>query len=514
MFSVLIVDDEEPVLSSYEFMINAFSENEFRSEVSSGEDKSPFTLAGKARNGFEALRMINETEPDIVFMDINIPGIDGLTVLEDISKKYPRMILILSTAYERFDLARRAIPLGVFAYLVKPVSRTTFFSTLENALKQLLSKPPENPEYTEPALALFRRDIRLTMDEQRWNWYREKLSLPSDYGAVLIVELGQEQDLWGSRIAEEISYKHHCIFDVILNRALFLISGIPHRAGDNEQRFASGDININEFRNKTGKMLERLLTSVSYSFGLGGLYKGHELNLSYEEALKELTGKRYKTEVWYSIAPKISNLRQKFGLLPPEEIKSLFTGIWEPLFSEDFNTAKLRMVCIFTMLLDDLYGYWSNNNEALAPGEGADLPFDPAEIMELENIDAWKYWIEASFDKLLEKANIIQQGSFPQPLVRALAFIRDNYTQSIQLSDVAEAALVNTAHLSRLFSEHLKTNYVDYLTAMRINEAERLLKETSISVKEAAFATGYQDPNYFSKLFKKVKGILPTEAAR
>ena len=53
MFSVLIVDDEEPVLESYEFMLNTFSEGV--------EKKSPFTLVGKARTGYDALRLIHET---------------------------------------------------------------------------------------------------------------------------------------------------------------------------------------------------------------------------------------------------------------------------------------------------------------------------------------------------------------------------------------------------------------------------------------------------------------------
>jgi two-component system response regulator YesN len=75
-------------------------------------------------------------------MDINIPGLDGLSVIEDVHKKYPRMIFVLSTAYERFDLARRAIPLGIFAYLVKPVSKKLFFETLGNVLAELRAQKP------------------------------------------------------------------------------------------------------------------------------------------------------------------------------------------------------------------------------------------------------------------------------------------------------------------------------------------------------------------------------------
>ena len=405
MFSVLIVDDEEPVLDSYEFMLNAFSEG---GAIEDGErKKSPFALAGKARTGYEALRLIHETQPDLVFMDINIPGIDGLAVLEDVYKKFPRMVCILSTAYERFDLARRAIPLGAFAYLVKPVSKNTFFSTLENALVKLRSLQPQNSEYSEPRLALLRRDIWTAMDEQRWSWYRETMALPSDYGLALLVELGKDMEIWGDRIAEQISYKFHCTFDVMLNRGLFLISEELH-PGVLRQRIVA--------------LLGKLLGNVTWYFGLGGCYRGPDLYRSCDEALTELTAKRQGTDVWHGVSRKIAVLRQKFGLITPEETKALFADIWEPLFSDDFNAAKLRMVSFFTLLLDDLYGYWSVSSGKFS----TTLPFDQAEIMQLPDVDAWKRWADRNFDRLVIQANLEHQKNYPLPLVKALSFIREN----------------------------------------------------------------------------------------
>ena len=504
MFSVLIVDDEEPVLESYEFMLNAFCEE-------GGGKKNPFTLAGKARTGYEAIRLIHEKEPDVIFMDINIPTIDGLTVLEDVYKKYPRMIIILSTAYERFDIARRAIPLGVFAYLVKPVSSDTFFSTMEKVLVKLRSMTPENSEYSESHLMLLRRDIWTAMDEQRWSWYRETLSLPSDHGITLMIESERDMETMGKRIAEQLSYKHHCTWDAMLNRGLFLICE---------------DINPEIFRQKALRILEKLLGNASgephneapvrYYYGIGGCYPGTELYRSCDEALAELTSKRHGTNAWDNVSKKIALLRQKIGLAAPEETRSLFAAIWEPLFSEDFAAAKLRMISLFTLLLDDIFNCWSPhyNIGGTSPALPSVISVDPAEIMDLHDLDEWKRWSERNFDELSYHAGIERQGNYPPALTRALAFVRENYTQPIQLSDAAEAAQVNATYLSRLFTEHLKTNFIDFLTNLRINEAERLLKEKPITVKEAAFASGYQDPNYFTKIFKKIKGFLPTEAGQ
>ncbi|MCL2129737.1 MAG: response regulator [Treponema sp.] len=491
MFSVLIVDDEEPVLESYDFMLRAFSEGE-------GE-KSPFTLAGKARTGIEALRLIHEQKPDLVFMDINIPGLDGLAVLEEVHKKYPNMVCILSTAYERFDIAKRAIPLGIFSYLVKPVSKNTFFSTLENALVQLRSLPPSNSEYSEPRLDLLRRDIWAVMDEQRWHWYREKLGLQSDTGFVLIMEIDEDMDIWAERIVEKILYRHHCIFDIMLHRGIFLISG---------------SLSPDQFRKKTIKLLEELLGNLSFTYGLGGSYSGHLLYYSCTEALAELTKKKQGADTWLRLSKKVALLRQKIGLLPLDDTISLFSEIWEPLFSENFERAKIRMVSFFTLVLDDLFNCWSAPHLRNDSNDAPILPFDPAEIIKLPDLGAWKRWVRLNFDKLVLEANLQHQGNFPPSLLKALAFIKENYTKSIQLRDVADAASVNSAHLSRLFADRLKTNFIDYLTTLRVNEAERLLIEKPFSVKDAAFAVGYQDPNYFSKIFKKIRGILPTEVVR
>ena len=123
MYSVLIVDDEEPVLESYTFLVQE-----------AGED---FTVCGTARSGEQALALAQRSRPDIVLMDIAMPGMDGLDTIKELQRSFPETLYILSTAYERFDLAQRAIPLGVFSYLVKPVSRKRFMETLQQARKHL-----------------------------------------------------------------------------------------------------------------------------------------------------------------------------------------------------------------------------------------------------------------------------------------------------------------------------------------------------------------------------------------
>jgi len=170
----------------------------------------------------------------------------------------------------------------------------------------------------------------------------------------------------------------------------------------------------------------------------------------------------------------------------------------------DFARAKAKMAGVFMLLVDDSTGAYSD--------QSGDSPFNPAEeILDLNTIDEWTVWAEEAFEKLLRHAARTRSGNFPLPLTKAVEFIHGHYTEPIQLSSAADAAQVSSAYLSRLFSEHLKTSFVDHLTELRVEKAEKLIRESRMSVKEIAFAVGYQDPNYFSKIFKKTTGVLPTE---
>jgi two-component system response regulator YesN len=475
MYSVLIVDDEEPVLDSYEFMLKS---------------ADGFVLAGKARSGYEALRLIHETEPDLVFMDINIPGLDGLAVIADVHKKFPNMVFVLSTAYERFDLAKRAIPLGVSAYLVKPVSKKTFFSTL-NEVREALAKrslPEEDREDTEELF--FKKILWQEMSRETWESWRERLALPSDWGAVFILEFGEDAERWCEKTAEQLSYKYHCRYRALLNRGLFLVSG---------------DVDQEALRAGLDAVLKAGLPAAPSCFrGLGGLYRGPELYRSCGEALRELEEERQETGIRQWERLRIIQLRRKIGAAPPEEVKKLFTGLWEELFRTcGFTLAKAKMIPVFMFLMDDCTGCYRDNSGA------APLFAAAEEITALPDLPAWEAWAGPAFDKLLLQARLRRSNAFPVPLAKAVEYIRAHYAEGIQLGDAAEAAQVSPAYLSRLFSEHGKTTFIDYITELRIENAEKLLRESKMNIKEVAFAAGYQDPNYFSKIFRKITGLSP-----
>jgi len=92
----------------------------------------------------------------------------------------------------------------------------------------------------------------------------------------------------------------------------------------------------------------------------------------------------------------------------------------------------------------------------------------------------------------------------------AKSFIDANFHRDISLEEVSRETGLSPQYFSRFFKEETGENFIDYLTRIRITEAIKLLKNQKLSVKEVSYQVGYNDPNYFSKIFKKITGLSPS----
>jgi len=100
--------------------------------------------------------------------------------------------------------------------------------------------------------------------------------------------------------------------------------------------------------------------------------------------------------------------------------------------------------------------------------------------------------------------------NIPPTLQTAIAFIRREYADKIQLSDIAAAANCSTSYLSRIFRRYMGKSPYGYLQEYRLFVAERLLRNGS-SVTEAAFASGFSDSSVFIRCFKRSFGLTPLQ---
>jgi AraC-like DNA-binding protein len=94
----------------------------------------------------------------------------------------------------------------------------------------------------------------------------------------------------------------------------------------------------------------------------------------------------------------------------------------------------------------------------------------------------------------------------------AVKYIQENYSSTIRLADVAKMLSVSEEHLSRTFKKEITFGFSEYITLIRLQKAEHMLKnEPSRSITEVAYACGFNDSNYFSYKFKKAYGLTPSE---
>ena len=120
MYRALIVDDEPIALDSIEFIIK--------------NNLSSIEIVGKSRSGRDAIEKAYNTRPDIIIMDINMPGINGLEAMRQIRRINPEVRLIVASAFDYFDYAVESVALDVDEYLLKPVRETRLVEALQKVM--------------------------------------------------------------------------------------------------------------------------------------------------------------------------------------------------------------------------------------------------------------------------------------------------------------------------------------------------------------------------------------------
>ncbi len=113
----IIIDDEQPARELIKHYLNEFQE---------------ITIAGEASNGFEAIKLIKESNPELIFLDVQMPKLTGLEMLE-LMENHPE--IIFSTAYDEFAI--KAFEMNAIDYLLKPYSKERFKLAVEKALLKI-----------------------------------------------------------------------------------------------------------------------------------------------------------------------------------------------------------------------------------------------------------------------------------------------------------------------------------------------------------------------------------------
>jgi NarL family two-component system response regulator YdfI len=151
---VLIADDHEVVRDGLKLIL---------------ETEPDFVVVGEAADGRAALRLVRELGPDVVLMDLRMPGLDGLAAMDLIRAERPAAAIVILTTYDEDDLMARGLQAGARGYLLKDTTRQALFDTLRAAargeallrtevLSRVLNRLPREPSPAREPLALTGRE--------------------------------------------------------------------------------------------------------------------------------------------------------------------------------------------------------------------------------------------------------------------------------------------------------------------------------------------------------------------
>ena len=159
-----------------------------------------FEVVAEAEDGEIALEKARSTAVDVFFVDINMPFLNGLDFIKELKKLYPEALVVIITGYDLFSYARKAVGLGVFDYILKPLQEEVFdelIGRIRTALKERTSDELEK-KYLEWAREKMKESRGILISELMRNVLEDKLSVDEirQESGYLELEFPDEYDLY------------------------------------------------------------------------------------------------------------------------------------------------------------------------------------------------------------------------------------------------------------------------------------------------------------------------------
>lgn len=525
MYKILIVDDEQIVIDSLTHII--------------GNNFINAQIVASARSGREAIEKAQATSPDIVFMDISMPGINGIEAIEEIKKVKSNTSFIILSAFEQFDYAKEALKLGVVEYLLKPVSRVRIIEIVNKTIGLLqeqqtkLKSELDLKEKLARVVPIIENGFIYSLmlmeeDTIELSSYRSLFDLNENGGYVMTIEFGQisTNGSIGNKIGSSIGSQNFYPFvretakslckcfvgPVVLNKIVIFV---PQQVEKNEYSGGIEAIKIGE------KLWSKLTDAVKEDFkiGIGRACDCFELlPNSYNESIKALRFLKNCGVMHFMDMPdretlgigypyyKEKSLMQKVSMGDVAQSIALIDELYEWLVCEyKNNTLKIKNKLLEIVFLVNRLG-----NELCENGE-RQLDGSLEELLMINDSNELGRWCRKQVESASKFIAMMRANKISIISKRAKEYIDKNYNKDISLEEVSRILNVSPQYFSKLFKEETNENFIDYVTSVRIIHAKELLEIGELSIKEICYNTGYSDPTYFSRAFKKIVNITPTE---
>ncbi len=136
------------------------------------------------------------------------------------------------------------------------------------------------------------------------------------------------------------------------------------------------------------------------------------------------------------------------------------------------------------------------------------------ELNKIESIEDQCLWILKVTQKFVDCVGDSGDIKNLQVIQKAAEYMRDNFNKKLTIDDISQAVYLSPCYLSKIFKQELGCTIMEFLTKVRIDEAKKLLRNPRYNIMQVANLIGFDDPSYFTKVFKKSEGITPSQYKR
>lgn len=499
MIKVLFVDDE---VMAMEYLQNMISWEE-----------EGFSVIGHARSGKKALEIYEREKPDIVISDIKMTGMDGLELTKKLKEKNTDVVVILLSAYRDFEYAQKGFEYGVSNYLLKhELCEEKLMEELEKAKERLKDRGRKKKIYQK----YFAKQLIYNMEDV--TEVEEK-----ELGNRFFLILANKNPVFCNGVFRELSWSDE-ERELLQNSSedteeeISYVSDVRLMSGNSIILYKIGNISSRyELTNKIENMAKRisaaLIKAQSSSFNM--IYSNEITRTEISGTFQKMSRMIHYSVFWkprciYALE-RLEEAVTEEKISWNEQEKELRDIIFEGRKTEDFISYLFELIRYPRENLRgfrDLLFVLDNLAKELEDRHGI-TPLEKEEkgykLPDIEN-----YYIH----KMNDISEIIQERTekkYSGIVVDMMRYIKKNYCKEISLESLGEEFQMNGVYLGQIFRKETGTTFLKYLTALRIEEAKRLLSQGDKNVSEVSEMVGYKTSQYFSQIFIKNVGMKPQE---
>lgn len=508
-------------------------------------DQYGYRFVGEASDGEMALPLIRKTRPDLIITDIKMPFMDGLSLSRMVKDEFPKTKIVILSGYDDFEYARRAITIGVDQYVLKPITRASLRTVLQE-IREKIEREQQQEDYQTKLADEMREYEQFSMrhffekmlegEMSVTEIYEEaaKKSLDLSASGYNLIFLYMQENKKGMpesnvnhfvQVQEEILHYFLRFPQYILFRWNINCYGILVR-GDWDR-----------IQEDTDQAVEQIRTVCEADSSDYEWYAAVSDPVERLSMLPECYDRVRQYSAYRFIYPEQhfftkQTLQNNLSTLDDTQIAEVEYSQMSPEMIQDF-LAKGSQMEVYSFV----ESYLQNVGDALNSKMFRDyiiLNIRFTILAFLETIGASK---EDYYDRIGEYQDQVHIAKeevnvyFAEALLAALA-IRDEQTsgqsskilknamdyidahyadETLTLGSVACEVQVSANYLSSVFSQNMRMTFTEYVTDKRIDKAKKLLRSTDLATAEVAAQVGYKDSHYFSFVFKKTQGVSPRE---